>query len=63
LRLAIAQERRMPLNILLIEDEPDIQTVVRLVLEATGGQRVGIVLSSRTMDYGVWKSRELSGQT
>ena len=30
----------MPLNILLIEDEPDIQTVVRLVLEATRGHRV-----------------------
>jgi DNA-binding response OmpR family regulator len=30
----------MPHTILLIEDEPDIQTVVKFALEATGGHKV-----------------------
>ncbi len=32
----------MPCNILLIEDEPDIQTVVKFALEATGGHHVTV---------------------
>jgi CheY-like chemotaxis protein len=32
----------MPLNMLLIEDEPDIQTVVKLALVATGGHHVTV---------------------
>ncbi len=32
----------MPLNILLIEDEPDIQMVVKLSLAATGGHQVTV---------------------
>ncbi len=32
----------MPRSILLIEDEPDIQTVVKFALEATGGHEVTV---------------------
>ena len=32
----------MPRRILLIEDEPDIQTVVKFTLEATGGHHVTV---------------------
>jgi|SaaInl4_135m_RNA_FD_contig_21_3461230_length_847_multi_4_in_0_out_0_1 CheY-like chemotaxis protein len=32
----------MPRSILLIEDEPDIQTVVKFALEATGGHHVTV---------------------